>query len=102
MLRRNSPFAVASVGGMVALLGDKLWLAYDWLLKPVNDVVPHAAVYAFIGATFLAGMALIAWSVVLHARNGHALQEIRQEIQHRRSVARRRRFRKIAMAGGGS
>ena len=95
MLRSNSPFVVATAGGMLSLVGDKLWLGFDWLIKPmVGDHYSWLA-YTVIGATFLVGMGLMAWSVVLFRRNGHALQEVKAEIGYRRQQLQRRRFRRI-------
>src|SRR3569623_562325 len=96
-LRVRSPFVAATAGGMIALCGDKVWLLYDQLLRPLGPgdggaVVPHWAVYGFIGLTFAAGMALMAWSIVLYRRNGYASLEIRDELDHRRREQRRRRF----------
>jgi len=92
MLRFGSPFVLASAGGMIALLGDKLWLVYDTLVKPANDGLPHGVVYALIGLTFSLGLALMAWAIVLYRRNGYAALEIRDEIAHRRGELQRRRF----------
>ncbi len=77
---------------MIALVGDKLWLLYDTVLKPANDWLHHGVVYAVVGLTFGGGLALMAWSVVLYRRNGYAHVEIRDEIAHRRDNQRRQRF----------
>jgi len=102
MLRSNSPFVVATAGGMLSLLGDKAWLAFDWLMKPL--VVPelHWLAYTVIGGTFVTGLALMAWSVVLFRRNGHALNEVKAEIGYRRQLLRRRRFQRVFTATGGA
>lgn len=96
MLRSNSPFVVATAGGMLSLLGDKLWLAFDWLIKPM--VGGHYAwlAYTVIGSTFVIGMGLMAWSVVLFRRNGHAFHELKAEIGYRRRLQQRRRYRRVA------
>jgi len=95
VLRSNSPFVVATAGGMLSLVGDKLWLAFDWLIKPMAGDHYAWLAYTFIGGTFLVGMGLMAWSVVLFRRNGHALQELRAEIGHRRRLMQRRRYGRI-------
>jgi len=95
VLRLNSPFVVATAGGMLALLGDKLWLTFDWLMKPLTMPELHWLAYTFIGATFFGGMAMMAWSVVLFRRNGHAIQEVKAEIGYRRQLLQRRRYRRI-------
>jgi hypothetical protein len=98
VLRSNSPFVVATAGGMLSLVGDKLWLGFDWLLKPLVGDHWHWLAYTVIGGTFLVGMALMAWSVVLFRRNGHALQEVKAEIGYRRQLLLRRRFRHMCAA----
>lgn len=100
MLRSNSPFVVATAGGMLSLVGDKLWLAFDWLIKPMVGDHIHWLAYTVIGSTFLAGLGLMAWSVVLFRRNGHALQEVKAEIGYRRQLLQRRRYRRIVTAAG--
>lgn len=97
MLRFKSPFVVATLGGMLALLGDKMWLGFDWLLKPLLPVDVGWLAYTVIGATFFGGMALMAWSVVLFLRNGHAMQEVKAEIGYRRQLLQRRRFRRVCV-----